>query len=69
MEKSKKYSFSAIAGTPEYLPPESYLENNELLPTVDFWSFGSLIFEMVTGFPPFFVGKLNISELKSKVIN
>jgi serine/threonine protein kinase len=44
-----------IAGTPEYLPPEIFKKGLNISPSVDWWALGNLIFEMITGFPPFFI--------------
>lgn len=43
---------SSICGTPEYLAPE-VLKKQGYGQAVDWWAFGSIIFEMVTGLPPF----------------
>ena len=45
----------SIAGTPEYLPPEVFGKGINVSPAVDWWAFGNIIFEMIAGFPPFFV--------------
>lgn len=41
-----------ICGTPEYIAPEIILSKGYTY-SVDWWSLGILIFEMVAGFPPF----------------
>ena len=43
---------SSIVGTPDYLPPEVILAQPHSF-TADYWSLGAMIFEFVTGVPPF----------------
>jgi len=41
-----------LCGTPDYLPPEVLRGEGHNL-SVDYWTLGVLIYEMLTGFPPF----------------
>ena len=48
----------SISGMPEYTAPEIILQQ-DCSKAVDFWCLGSLLHEMVTGFPPFFSENLS----------
>lgn len=48
----------SISGMPEYTAPE-ILSQRDCTKAVDFWCLGSLLHEMVTGFPPFYSENLN----------
>ena len=53
-------------GTPEYLAPETILRNGTGKAS-DWWSFGSIIYEMLTGLPPFY--DKNRQELYNNIKN
>ncbi|KAJ3436486.1 cell cycle protein kinase dbf2-related [Anaeramoeba flamelloides] len=66
LQQKRRNKFYTVVGSPEYISPE-ILEKKGYTKTVDFWSFGCILYEMLTGFPPF--SGSSIEETLENVMN
>ena len=58
---------STFCGSPSYMAPEVLLGTGHGFP-VDWWSFGTLLYEMLVGVPPFYSRNLHASTVKVAVL-
>lgn len=58
-KRSRKLAYSTV-GTPDYIAPEIFARKG-YDESVDWWSVGVILFEMVVGYPPFFADDPSIT--------
>jgi serine/threonine kinase 38 len=57
--RNRKKVYSTV-GTPDYIAPEVFGEKG-YTETVDWWSLGVILFEMLVGYPPFFAEEPSVT--------
>lgn len=53
LKANKKNNNNRIIGTPDYIPPEVISGTSTNNKSIDWWSLGVMIYELVCGIPPF----------------
>ncbi|KAI8640665.1 kinase-like domain-containing protein [Parasitella parasitica] len=66
LTKEDDYSTQTFCGTAEYLAPEVLLGEAYSF-TIDYWSFGTILYEMLAGITPFWAD--NHSDMYQRVLN
>jgi serine/threonine protein kinase len=60
----KSYSF---CGSVEYMAPE-VIEGRGHTSNVDYYCLGTILFEMVLGYPPFYNARSSVEETKTRIL-
>jgi serine/threonine protein kinase len=63
---SNRARATSFCGSPEYMSPEMLSEESHTR-MIDFYALGALLFEMLTGLPPFYTN--NRDELYNNIVN
>ena len=66
-EYKPDYSYSTIAGTPEFFPPEIFLTQKYAADPLNAWSIGILVYILVQGDVPFDNDKMILKLERTKV--